>query len=196
MDDMEREQQQQVEQNIAVRCVRDVGTMMATMHVPNAIATDLLEKLQMLDMISGTGKDVAAALCEEQYQAAERKRESELGRERAWLEGRLQRALEAEQQAMDRVSSYKAQCAAMDEQCAEMEARERATRAEIEKQDEKWEEVVTGMREAFQEKVERLQQEAQERAAPVAAPAAAAAAAAPAETSGGPVAEYASPDIM
>lgn len=177
MDDTEREQQQQVEQNIAVRCLRDVATMMAAMHVPPTVGSELIGKLEMLGMISATGKDVAGGVCEEQYQAAARQREQESGRERAWLEGRLQRALEAEQQAMDRVSSYKAQCAAMDEQCAEMEARERATRAEIESQDRRWEEVVAHM----QEEIKRLQQEAREQASAAA---------------GGSVPEFASPDIM
>jgi hypothetical protein len=175
MDDMEREQQQQVEQNIAVRCLRDVATMMATMHVPPGVGQELLDKLEMLGMISATGKDVAEGVCEEQYQAAARHRD--VGRERAWLEDRLQRALEAEQQAMDRVSSYKAQCAAMDEQCAEMEARERATRAEIESQDSKWEDIVAHM----QDEIKRLQQESRVRAHAVA---------------GGSVAEFASPDMM
>lgn len=180
---MERDQQQQVEQNIAVRCLRDVVIMMAAMHVPPAVNTELLDKLEMLGMISGTGKDVATGVAEEQYQAAAREREAQAGRERLWLEGRLQRALEAEQQAMDRVSSYKAQCAAMDEQCAEMEARERATRIEIESQDQKWEEVVAHM----QEEIKRLQQEARGRDS---------SAADAAEARASSVAEFASPDIM
>ena len=134
MDETEREQQQQVEQNIAVRCMRDVGTMMATMCVDETVGSDLLGKLEMMGMISTEGNGVSAGLISEQYAAAAKIREEEVGRERAWLERRLERAMEAEQQAMDRVNSFKAQCAAMDQQCEEMERREKETRAEIEKQ--------------------------------------------------------------
>ena len=63
-----------------------------------------------------------------------------------------------------------------------MEARERATRVEIESQDKRWEEVVARM----QEEIKRLQQEARGRDG----------SAEDAAEAGGSVAEFASPGIM
>ena len=66
--------QEQVEQNLAVRCMQSVGTMLATLRIDQGeqVTAQLLEKLEMMGMISAEGRAVAAEAVGEQYRAVRR----------------------------------------------------------------------------------------------------------------------------
>jgi hypothetical protein len=78
MEQYERAQQQQVEQNIAVRCVSALGPMLGRLEVPAEVPAALLEKLRMLSVLTDEGHAVASAALREMIEV------SQPASQRAW----------------------------------------------------------------------------------------------------------------
>ena len=74
-----------------------VGLATCCLHREKSAWDNLLTYSNLL-VVALQGKGVSFELISEQYAAAARTREEEVGRERAWLERRVDRAMEAEQQ--------------------------------------------------------------------------------------------------
>jgi hypothetical protein len=70
MEQYERAQQQQVEQNIAVRCVSALGPMLGRLEVPAEVPAALLEKLRMLSVLTDEGHAVASAALREMIEVS------------------------------------------------------------------------------------------------------------------------------